>query len=688
MKLLSSIVVFVTVFLLINAASMQLEGTKWFKKDGKIAKRLLIEGGGVALAVALVSFLASILEDTWWCLFLYGVMATAFVGLFIWWGNKKTGGTEWKEAISFALLDLMFALVAGGPAGSLANLVDIPVLTGIVRYSNWLAFIAFLGYMGTVLLFYHAERRKKNGESHKKYRISGIIVAAIAGILFLLVLIGAVRTPVAEATPVNTASSTESVGSEKATKTDEERWVSQWATAIFGSAKKAPATERTEDIQAETPTLTEILQQILAEIKKLTSRVEAVEEEVAAVAEVVETTQIEATEEPAPEMWDVFFYHEVVEQNDIEEDDDNFGTSILDQILLEKVQAGEIRMTDIAKEPKELIKLVTTEEYLAKVVERMGKDPALGASWMATWDAYMGSDYLGQFSTELKDHPDARMELINGKVDEWCYDQEGYYATLAAFVGAVEDGDEVYLEYYASGLDDQMFMAGHTVDGIPNVTVMTSLNHSGVVFVVKNRIKNGDTVVTMLFRDDCGGQPTNMAKKLGVTPKANPRASTGGNGGSTGGNGGSTGGKSTGGSTGGKSGNDPKNVKEGITHVNDNPTINNDPFTGSTTGHSTAEISANSEFDKTIRDLTKETDSLTKTNKITRDVGEQNIVTTPTSDGDTVDGNAVAGTGHGGTDTASKVSGEVTGSVQDTGVKNTTSNKAGGAEESWGGPPL
>ncbi|MBQ9017628.1 hypothetical protein IJ118_01000 [Candidatus Saccharibacteria bacterium] len=359
----------------------------------------------------------------------------------------------------------------------------------------------------------------------------------------------------------------------------------------------------------------------------------------AEVPEIPETPEIPEipAEVPVETQYAWNFRHDAVLRDNIKENDDYFGNAIIDEIIMEKVNAGELRLRDINwSDPESLVQLVTVDEYLTKVVELMAYDPALGAAWMGAYDAENHTRILGEPSSELKDHPDTRMLLLNQQKDKWVQDRDDYWSHLRAFVSALEDADNVYLTYKSKGLTDQMYMDSHTVDGTPDIIIMESATESGICLIVENYIKGTTTTARNIFRDDCGGQPANIAEAMEVVPQANPNKSTpppattppvGGSDGAGGGgpanpdNNGSGGGgpanpdnngfggggpanpdqNGTGG--GGPANPDqtpqesPKDVNRGTPistiGVNDSPGVENDPFTGTGVGGMYSSVEVN-----------------------------------------------------------------------------------------------
>ena len=369
-------------------------------------------------------------------------------------------------------------------------------------------------------------------------------------------------------------------------------------------------------------------------------------------------------------------------------DDDDFGPNPLDEILAEKVANGELTIKDISgKTEKELYDLVTAREIFDRFVDELAKDPIKGAADMGYYDVIHGTNFLGAFSTELKDHPDALMERINSKALEWLQDEDEYRKVLTAFVATLERSDEIEISYAANGLDDQMYMFGTTPDHVPIVIVMESTDHAGYLLTFRDYIK-GTTEVTVKYRINCDFQPTNVSKvaKVTVQPNpANPPSTGGGGGGGTTGGGGtpSTGGGGTpstggGGTTGGGGGytppptptppiTNPKDPTKG-TPVGENKGGGPGPDTNNGVGAvwSTEEEPTNSLHE----DLDDYWEDIAELKEPQKEAGDPNTPTyTPPSpapkqpaatDPPKVDNNGDKGTGNGGADKPTPVAPDVT----------------------------
>lgn len=167
-------------------------------------------------------------------------------------------------------------------------------------------------------------------------------------------------------------------------------------------------------------------------------------------------------------------------------------------------------------------------DYATILRNRMKEDPALAAAVMAWLDANVGTRYLGEFYESCKGDWAKTINLTKVRFME---DQGLFYQTLDAFFAFLNTADSVELEYRTEGLDDQMYMNSYTVDGVPDVIVMTTTDHAGYfltfVFVIKadNREDNEGNKFRVSYRIDCGFQPTNVEKVMNIKPDDTPRTS-------------------------------------------------------------------------------------------------------------------------------------------------------------------
>ncbi|MBR3236072.1 hypothetical protein IKF92_00095 [Candidatus Saccharibacteria bacterium] len=186
--------------------------------------------------------------------------------------------------------------------------------------------------------------------------------------------------------------------------------------------------------------------------------------------------------------WAVFYNLEL-QDDGIDENDFNFGP----------VPSG--------KTPEEL-----DEEFRARVK----KDPALGSADMAWADAIVGTRYLGEFYQSCKKD---WAKTINVSKESFINDEASYQKTYEAFFKFL-DKAKVSVET-ASNLEDQMYQNPFTTDDVPDVIVLKTKNHKGSFLVYTFKIK-GDTF-KVAYRIECGFQPTNVQKVMGIKPQATPK---------------------------------------------------------------------------------------------------------------------------------------------------------------------
>ena len=152
---------------------------------------------------------------------------------------------------------------------------------------------------------------------------------------------------------------------------------------------------------------------------------------------------------------------------------------------------------------------------------RMRNDPALAAADMAWHDAIVGTRYLGTFYEECKGN---WATTINTAKVKFMGDQKLFNQTLDAYFAFLDTADSVELRYVDSGLDDQMYMNGYTVNGVPDVIVMKTTDHDGWFLVYTFVIKGQKFEV--MYRIDCGYQPTNVEEVMDIPPVNPPTPPT------------------------------------------------------------------------------------------------------------------------------------------------------------------
>lgn len=157
---------------------------------------------------------------------------------------------------------------------------------------------------------------------------------------------------------------------------------------------------------------------------------------------------------------------------------------------------------------------ITPEAIDLAFRNRLAQDPALGAADMAWFDAILGTRYLGVFYDECNEEWDA---AINKAKTTWINDQDAYDVAVNAFYKFLSSAVSVEIRE-EKGLEDQMYMNPFTTDGIPDVIVMETDDHEGTFLVYTFLIK-GTTKKEVMYRIECGFQPTNVAEVMKITPR-------------------------------------------------------------------------------------------------------------------------------------------------------------------------
>ena len=330
--------------------------------------------------------------------------------------------------------------------------------------------------------------------------------------------------------------------------------------------------------------------------------------------------------------------------------------------------------------PSPLAEDKTAEDYDRELRERLRNDPVLGSGVIAWLDANLGTRYLGEFYESCKGD---WAKIINQAKEAWLNDPEAYNETLDAVFKFMDTAKVSVGE--RSDLDDQLYMNPYTVDGVPDIIVMKTLNHEGTFLVYSFEIKGVTTTegadgspkeIAVTYRIDCGFQPTNVEKVMGITPQSTPKpASTP---------------KPTPAPSPSPSpaptptpstpvyNKDKTKGTHEYTESNDDPGLGPDTNNGVGAQESTEDQPTNST--KYSEDEYKEwAEDMAETNQDQKTGGDPNTPSTTPAPGTNVDNNADNGTGHGGIDTPTPVTPPAVEAV--TGQEITDS--PGGI---WGGP--
>lgn len=357
-------------------------------------------------------------------------------------------------------------------------------------------------------------------------------------------------------------------------------------------------------------------------------------------------------EAPAPVTPSWHFYNLDLQNNATTDDDYNFGP------------------------PPQVTEASNLDQELRS---RMREDPVLGAAVMAWADSVLGTSYLGRFFDECNEEWDAAM---NKAAHAWTQDKEEYDKTLDAFFQHLDRASMEVRD--KKGLKDQMYMNPDTKDGIPEIIILETDNHEGKFLVYTFTIK-GSTKKEIMYRLDCGFQPTNVA---GTMKKVTVKQKVVGGGGKinfipviSGG-----GGKSGGGGSDPTPKPDPKPPKPTPPTpkpikdpTKGTPVLPNDdkgPGPNTNTGpggqYSSRDLPGNSN-DLTPEEYRKIIEQMENANSGSREGGDPNTPSTPTPADTTPDNNGDTGNGNGGIDEPTPVS---PGPVDD--------DPPG---EAWDGPP-
>ena len=210
---------------------------------------------------------------------------------------------------------------------------------------------------------------------------------------------------------------------------------------------------------------------------------EAVVEEV----EIIETTSENDT-------W-YHFYNSVLQKDKDSKNDFNFG-------------------------PDPTNKNWKVKEYEEEFRRRIKYDPALAAADMAWLDANVGTRYLGEFYESCKEDWAKTMNLTK---ERFMADQIVFYKHLDAFFAFLDSADKVEIRECKS-VSDQMYMNPYTVNGVPDIIVMLTDDHSGYELVYTFVIK--DNVFEVAYRINCGYQPTDVSEIMNITPQPKPEKPT------------------------------------------------------------------------------------------------------------------------------------------------------------------
>ena len=182
------------------------------------------------------------------------------------------------------------------------------------------------------------------------------------------------------------------------------------------------------------------------------------------------------------------------------------------------LQNDEDKDNDFNFGPSAYAETTTAETADKEFRERLAKDPALGAADMAWLDSIVKTRFIGVFYDEADGAWDA---AINKAKEGWLKAGEDEYKKVVnTFFNYLNKATKVEIIERTSGLDDQMYMNPVTIDGVPDVIVLETENHTGHFLRYTFEIKGEE--FTVEYRLECGFQPCNVQAQMGIKPQNTP----------------------------------------------------------------------------------------------------------------------------------------------------------------------
>lgn len=264
----------------------------------------------------------------------------------------------------------------------------------------------------------------------------------------------------------------------------------------------------------------------------------------------VEEQPVETQVEPAPAPVSVpqwYWYHDAVLEDNFDENgnewnhesedwkqailnDYDFGTDLVHEAVMRKLNAGKIGYSDIiaCKSEEELVSkgLLLVNDVTAVFYERLSNDPTQLAAAAAWYDVTFHTDFLGEFMVNYEGQEERWMKIINHAAEWWAENPTAFYQAADRFVQELEHCNEIQLRFVSWGITDQMYMDGIIPGEMPRIIVMKSPNQFGWVLDYTKNIKSNRR--TAGYCTKCGGQAYNVAETLEVTPQENPTKPGGG----------------------------------------------------------------------------------------------------------------------------------------------------------------
>lgn len=201
-----------------------------------------------------------------------------------------------------------------------------------------------------------------------------------------------------------------------------------------------------------------------------------------------------------------FYYNSLLQNDGDEANDYDFGPSLAQL----EVMDGKVQNGDTVE--------YTVEDYDADYRERGSIDPAAFVAFSFYTDMVTGSDLYKDYRIQ---YPDP-MSAMNAAIHDFNDDEALFKEYQEVFFERL-DKAEVSLKS-GKNIKDQMYMNPYTLDGIPEVVVYETLQDDGLFLVYTYNIKGNK--VDVVFRVDCGYQPTDVAELFGVEPEKHPQKPT------------------------------------------------------------------------------------------------------------------------------------------------------------------
>lgn len=217
--------------------------------------------------------------------------------------------------------------------------------------------------------------------------------------------------------------------------------------------------------------------------------------------------------DPEPEPT-VFFYNDALQEDDDTDNDFNFG--------YDRYKAAVKAYNDSDREVKKA-KFIADwlDEDFRKGEEGINKDPALAIADLGYADAVLNSHFLEECYEE-NICGDVEWGVTLNKAKKKAIKDGGYWKGIVEDFNNTFDKAEVKvveIEDFTK-VKDQMYMRSSTSKYGPDIVVFETDNQKGHLLVYTFNIKG--TKVEVAYRAECGYQPCNVEKSMGIAPTTKP----------------------------------------------------------------------------------------------------------------------------------------------------------------------